>query len=180
MMRLHAGDCVIQPPEIRHRVCHASPDIEVIEIGVPAEHVTTVDHDFVLPNGFGDPARQWQGQRFVHHVREGATWEAFRIPGFTCRDTGIAEGTQGVAGVQVARFTGGVAPATRHDCDIHFTFVMDGRMRLEIEGEPARDVEAGDAFVLPPGTVARYAACSNDLELLEASLPGRFRTDIVG
>lgn len=180
MMRLHAGDCVIQPPEIRHRVCHASPDIEVIEIGVPAEHVTTVDHDFVLPNGFGDPARQWQGQRFVHHVRESATWEAFRIPGFTCRDTGIAEGTQGVAGVQVARFTGGVAPATRHDCDIHFTFVMDGRMRLEIEGEPARDVEAGDAFVLPPGTVARYAACSNDLELLEASLPGRFRTDIVG
>jgi quercetin dioxygenase-like cupin family protein len=180
MMRLQAGDCVIQPPEIRHRVCHASPDIEVIEIGVPAEHVTTVDHDFTLPNGQGDPAREWQGQRFVHHVRAQATWEAFRIPGFTCRDTGIAEGTKGVAGVQVARFDGGAPPATRHDCDIHFSFVLEGRMWLDIDGEPSREVEAGDAFVLPPGRVARYTDCSADLELLEASLPGRFRTEIVG
>jgi quercetin dioxygenase-like cupin family protein len=180
MMRLHAGDCVIQPPEIRHRVCHASPDIEVIEIGVPAEHVTTVDHDFTLPNGFGDPARQWQGQRFVHHVKEVATWEPFRLPGFTCRDTGIAEGTKGVAGVQVARFEGGEAPAARHDCDIHFTFVMEGRMRLEAEGQPDRDVEVGDAFVLPPGIVTRYCDCSDDLELLEIALPGRFRTEITG
>ena len=42
--RLHAGNCVIQPPEIRHRVLFASENIEVIEIGVPAEHVTTIDH----------------------------------------------------------------------------------------------------------------------------------------
>ena len=44
--RLHAGNCVIQPPEIRHRVLFASENIEVIEIGVPAEHVTTIDHDY--------------------------------------------------------------------------------------------------------------------------------------
>ncbi|CAN0313295.1 unnamed protein product, partial [Chrysoparadoxa australica] len=50
-IRLHAGDCVTQPPGIRHRVVEASPEIEVIEIGVPAEHVTTIDHDFTLPNG---------------------------------------------------------------------------------------------------------------------------------
>ena len=40
--RLHAGDCVIQPPEIRHRVLYASDNIEVVEIGVPAEHITTI------------------------------------------------------------------------------------------------------------------------------------------
>mgnify|MGYP003323875405 CR=1 FL=1 len=43
--RLFAGNCVIQPPEIRHKVLYASDNIEVIEIGVPAEHVTTIDHD---------------------------------------------------------------------------------------------------------------------------------------
>ena len=53
--RLEAGNCVIQPPEIRHRVLFASDNIEVIEIGVPAEHVTTIDHEMELPNGSGRP-----------------------------------------------------------------------------------------------------------------------------
>ena len=60
VIRLHAGDCVTQPPGIRHRVVEASPSIEVIEIGVPAEHVTTIDHEMTLPNGKGDPARDAQ------------------------------------------------------------------------------------------------------------------------
>lgn len=177
MLRLTAGDCVIQPPEIRHRVCLASEDIEVIEIGVPAEHITTVDHEMTLPNGHGDPAREWQGQRFVHHVREGAAWQPFRIPGFTCRDTGINAGTKGVAGIQVARFEGGTPPAVSHQTDIHFSFVMEGTMVLEANGEN-RALQAGDAFVIPPGMIVRYAECSDDLELLEATLPGQVDTTI--
>ena len=47
-MRLTAGDCFIQPPEIRHRVLTASDGIEVIEIGVPAEHITAIDHDMKI------------------------------------------------------------------------------------------------------------------------------------
>lgn len=178
MIRLSAGDCVIQPPEIRHRVCHASPDIEVIEIGVPAEHVTTIDHDMTLPNGQGDPSREWQGQTFVHHIKEGAEWQPFRIPGFICRDTGIAKGTKGVAGIQIAKFDGGIALQTAHDTDIHFTFVLDGTMTLNATGQPNRDLSAGDAFVIPPGLGVSYENCSADLELLEASLPGKFNTEI--
>ena len=37
---LQAGDCVLQPPEIRHRVLEASPGLEVVELSCPAEHVT--------------------------------------------------------------------------------------------------------------------------------------------
>ncbi len=179
MMRLEAGDCVIQPPEIRHRVCHASPDIEVIEIGVPAEHITTIDHETVLPNGFGDPEREWQGQRFVHHVKSKATWQPFRIPGFTCRDTGISAGTKGVAGIQVARYDGGPTARTRHDSDIHFTFVMAGTMTLHAEDKVPRVLEPGDAFVIPPGLVTQYLDCSDDLELLEATLRGDGTTEVL-
>ena len=32
LRRLHAGDCFIRPPRIRHRVVEASDGIEVIEI----------------------------------------------------------------------------------------------------------------------------------------------------
>ncbi len=75
-IRLTAGDCFIQPPEIRHRVLMASDGIEVIEIGVPAEHVTEIEHDMDLPTPHLRPDREWQGQRFVHNVGAGAEWRA--------------------------------------------------------------------------------------------------------
>lgn len=43
--RLNAGDCVLQPPKIRHRVLRASKGLEVVEIGLPAEHLTEIDHE---------------------------------------------------------------------------------------------------------------------------------------
>lgn len=179
LLRLHAGDCVTQPPGIRHRVVHASPDIEVIEIGVPAEHVTTIDHDFTLPNGQGDPNREWDGQTFVHHVKDSATWAPFRVGGFTARDTGITKATKGIAGIQVARADGTASPASKHDADIHFTFVMDGTMTLTAGGQEDRDLQPGDAFVIPPGMVSQYNQCSDDLELLEVSLRGDFKTTVL-
>ncbi|MBQ0804412.1 MULTISPECIES: cupin domain-containing protein [unclassified Sulfitobacter] len=179
MIRLHAGDCVTQPPGIRHRVVEASPNIEVIEIGVPAEHVTTIDHEMTLPNGTGDPMREWDGQRFVHHLKDGAVWQPFRIPGFTARDTGISDGTKGVAGIQVVRVDGQTPPPSKHDADIHFTFVMEGSMTLTAEGQDPRDLQPGDAFVIPPGMVAQYTDCSPDLELLEAGLRGDFNTTVL-
>lgn len=176
--RLHAGNCVIQPPEIRHRVLYASDNIEVIEIGVPAEHVTTIDHEMELPNGPANPDRVFQGQRFVHHKAEHARWQPFRVPGFQSRDTTIAEHTENVAGVHVVRKAGGDGAWTRHDSDILFTFVMEGRVVLEGDGRAPYVLEAGDAFVIPPGMKTRYADPSDDVELLEVSLPGVFRTTV--
>ena len=106
-LRLTAGDCFIQPPEIRHRVLEASEGIEVIEIGVPAEHVTEIDHDMTLPTPDLRPDREWQGQRFVHNLGAAGRFHPFRIPGFEARDTTIAANTQGVASVMVARPAGG-------------------------------------------------------------------------
>jgi quercetin dioxygenase-like cupin family protein len=178
IMRLHAGDCVTQPPGIRHRVMEASPNIEVIEIGVPADHVTTIDHDFILPNGTGDPLREWDGQRFVHHVKEGALWQPFRLPGFDARDTGITAATKGIAGIQVVRCAQGDAPAYTHDADIHFTFVMEGSMTLHAEGHAPRDLHPGDGFVIPPHMAVQYLDTSVDLELLEVALRGDFKTTL--
>lgn len=181
-IRLAAGDCFIQPPEIRHRVLHASPGIEVIEIGVPALHVTEIDHAMTLPTPDRRPDREWQGQRFVHDVGRDGTFAPFRIPGFEARDTGIAQGTKGVAGVMVARpdATGTPAPWTVHRGDILFTFVMAGGMTLEGEGKPAFRLEPGDAFVIPPGLRTRYAEPTADLELLEVALPGVVETAMAG
>lgn len=177
-MRLTAGDCFIQPPEIRHRVLEASDNVQVIEIGVPAEHVTEIDHDMQLPTPHYRPEREWDGQRFVYNCADGAEWAPFRLPGYICRDTTIAENTKGVAGVQVVRRGEGAPQWASHDTDIHFTFVMNGTLTLEGEGREPFALEQGDAFVIPPGMKTRLSDPSDDVELLEVTLPGTFNTTL--
>lgn len=172
LRRLHAGDCFIQPPQIRHRVVESGEGIEVIEIGVPAEHVTEIDHSMTLPNDKLDPDREWDGQRFVHDIGAKGEFHPFRLPGFEARDTSIHANTKGVASVMVARPDGGETRWTRHEGDILFTFVMAGGMVLEGEGKEPYRLSPGDAFVIPPGMATRYAEPTADLQLLEVTLPG--------
>ena len=87
---LLAGDGVLQPPEIRHRVLNSSPGLEVIEIGCPAEHETIADHALTLPTAVVDPDRDFGGQRFVRHIAADATYAPWRFDGWEYRDTGIA------------------------------------------------------------------------------------------
>jgi quercetin dioxygenase-like cupin family protein len=177
MRRLRAGDCFIQPPQIRHKVCHAADGIEVIEIGVPAEHITEVDHAMSLPTPAERPEREWDGQRFVHSLGAEGVFRPFRIPGFEARDTGVNAATKGVASVMVARPATDEPVWTRHDSDILFNFVMSGELTLDGEGKDPYRLAAGDAFVVPPGMRTRYSAATRDLQLLEVSLPGTFETD---
>ncbi len=176
--RLSAGDCVIQPPEIRHRVLYASENIEVVEIGVPAEHVTTIDHEMALPTPHLCPAREFGGQTFVRHEVGKASWGPWRLPGFRARDTGIATATKGVAGVRIARAEAAESPVWSHATDILFSFVMEGGMTLRGEGHPDQALQPGDAFTVPPGMHVQYAGCTPELELLEVALPAEVPTGL--
>jgi mannose-6-phosphate isomerase-like protein (cupin superfamily) len=72
---LRPGDCVLQPPEIRHRVLEAEADSEVIEVTSPAEHETWFDHELQLPTVNVRPNRIFGTQRFVRHQDTDAAWE---------------------------------------------------------------------------------------------------------
>lgn len=99
---MRAGDCVLQPPGIRHRVLY-SEDLEVLEVGCPAEHDTFLDHDMKLPNGKGDPARRWEGQAFHLHVAAEAEWVTEE--GVHRRDSGLLEASGGAVGLDVLQST---------------------------------------------------------------------------
>ena len=71
---LMRGDCVLQPPEIRHRVLEAEAGSEVIEITSPAEHETWFDHEMELPTGNLRPERVFEKQRFVRHLDTESRW----------------------------------------------------------------------------------------------------------
>jgi len=100
---LQAGDCVLQPPTIRHRVLECSDGLEVVEVGCPAEHRTLVDHELELPNSTCNPNRLFAGQRFVRHQVAQALWEPWTVDGFESRDLGMAAATQGLADARVVR-----------------------------------------------------------------------------
>lgn len=189
---LREGDCVIQPPEIRHRVLQASENLQVIEVGLPAEHMTRADHELELPTRTLAPERIFGGQRFCRSVApaagDDAAWGAWRLPGYEARETGIEEATGGVASVRVGRVARAARASTRdpaaagawtsHTADVLFTFVLKGGVTLRVAGQDDVQLVACDAFVIPPGVKTALSAPTDELELLEVALPGAFETQL--
>jgi hypothetical protein len=129
-----------------------------------------------LPTPVERPEREWAGQRFVHNRAAEGAWRPFRLPGYEARDTTIAANTKGIAGVQVVRKGQGETGFFSHGADILFGFVMEGSLVLEGTGQPSQPLSPWDAFVIPPGMATRWAQPSDDLRLIEVSLPGEVPT----
>lgn len=171
---LRAGDCVLQPPRIRHRVLESSTGAEVIEIGAPAEHETFADHDLTLPTPHLRADRDFDGQRFVRHEASTARWRPWRIEGFEARDLGISDATRGIASAHVARARPGHRGSQRatHDGELRFSAVLRGEATLDCEGRAGERLAEGDAFVVPAGLPHAIAECSDAFELLEVDVLG--------
>jgi quercetin dioxygenase-like cupin family protein len=174
---LEAGDCVLQPPEIRHRVLEASAGLEVLEVGCPAVHDTHADHDLTLPNRAYWPERKFSGQRFVRHVARDAPWLPWRVAGFQYRESGIGEATEGLGGVRTVQVCADAvlpAPLPAHDAEFVFFFVVAGRLALTLADGTAIELERGASLVLPAGVEASITGASADLDMVEVSLPDQF------
>jgi quercetin dioxygenase-like cupin family protein len=168
---MEAGDCVLQPPEIRHRVLEASDGLEVVEVTLPAEHQTLADHDLALPTGRVLPSRDFGGQRFVRHVAATAAWAPAGEPGVEARDTGIAAATEGLADVRVLRATAAATITVQPHTELWFGFVLAGSARLDRDGNPVGDrLVPGDALAVPSGATAVLADPSPGLELLQVTV----------
>jgi quercetin dioxygenase-like cupin family protein len=167
---LAAGDCVLQPPRIRHRVLEASAGFEVVEIGCPALHETLADHDLALPTGQTRPDRDFDGQRFLRHIAAQTPWTQETGACFEVRNTGMAAATGGLADAQVLRPAqdneGGVMPA--HDHELLFGFVLEGSVSLAIQGDHL--LGPADAFVIPPLEAFALHGASRDLVWLRVTV----------
>lgn len=171
---LHAGDCVLQPPEIRHRVLNASPGLEVVEIGCPAEHLTTRDHDIELPTGSLRPDRDFAGQRFVRHVAAAADYGPWRASGMVCRDSGIGAATFGLAQAVVARPTvaddGDVVGPVVHHGEFLQLFILGGQATMDVDRRGVVPLERATSVVVPAGEQFWLSEISEDFEVLDVSL----------
>lgn len=173
-LMVRAGDCLLQPPEIRHRVFESSPGLEVVEIGCPAKHETFADHEMQLPNSTVDQRRLFGGQLFVHHEVARATWHPWKSVGFEYRDIGIGLATDNLAGVRVVRLSGeGSQPSHQyhHDGEFLFLFILQGEATLLSEEHGQQQMLPGDSSVIPAQLQASLTNTSADLEFLEVTLP---------
>jgi quercetin dioxygenase-like cupin family protein len=165
-----AGDCVLQPPLIRHRVLETSPGFEVVEVSSPALHETLADHDLALPTGRLDPARNFGGQIFRHSRAATTAWEVFGDTGFEVRPTGLSGPSAGQISVNVLRPAAEdhVAMAARN-VELVLGFVLSGVASLACRGN--HGLVGADAFVIPPGEPWGLNEGSSDLELLLVTAP---------
>jgi quercetin dioxygenase-like cupin family protein len=169
---MHAGDCALQPPTIRHRVLESSPGLEVIELGSPAEHETWRDHDMSLPTASINAQRLFNGQRFVRHVAADVPWENLGNA-VESRDTGIGGATAGKAGARVLRFAGTRdqhASYASMTGDFRFVFVLEGWITLDSGDAESITLTDADACVLPSRRSCTLST-SSAAEVLEVSFP---------
>ena len=169
---LRPGDCVVQPPGIRHRVLECSPGLEVLEVGCPAEHVTRADHDLELPTVPLRPDRDFSGQRFCRHQAAEAPWKPWRAPGFEARDLGVGAATSDLVSARVFRPQGAPPDEPYSHGRPLFLYVLQGGATLSCEGAEDAALKAGDAVVLPARQRHALVDCSSDVEVFELTLPG--------
>ena len=166
---LAAGDCVLQPPQIRHRVLESSAGAEVIEISCPALHETWADFELQLPTASVQVPREFEGQVFVHHRGADGTWAPFGDQGFESQDLGLAPASGGLAHGRLLRSGSASAlPTLVSSGELMFGFVLNGAAELDYSGR--HPLGPGDAFTIPPDRPWGLAAC-RELLLLEVRSP---------
>ena len=159
----NAGDCVLQPPEIRHTVLEASDGLEVIEISSPAIHETFREHEITLPTPQVLPEHLFSGQRFIRHIASKVNWEA-QNDGFEFRDTGISAATNGLADVRVLRAKSTITVSRFHQSEFFFLFVLASEIKVGNEL-----LKVGDSCVIPSETEFILEA-NEKSEILQVSL----------
>ena len=163
---MEAGDVVLQPPLIRHRVLESSKGLEVIEIGCPAVHKTFSEHVIELPTATRDGDRAFAGQRFLHHKAAETAWTP--IEGGEAQVTVMGQATAGLAEVRTIRPSGATSiPFKAHDGELVFGFVLQGNAKLAYQNELG--LSSGDSFVIPPGEEWALRNPSPDLRLLHVT-----------
>ena len=177
-----AGDAVLQPPRIRHKVLASSPGLEVVEVACPASHDTFSDLGARLHEADGDELpvpqanREWGGQRFLWHSAAAAAacvpWRGFS--GLSARDLGVVTATHGLAGARVVNVSGPVDVATSpvlHSGEFCLLFVDEGSVDLIAAGITYA-LAPGDAALVPAHVAHSLTRLSPDLRFLEVTLPG--------
>ena len=113
----------------------------------------------------------------VSHL-DGAVFESQGLRSFfEYRDLGIAAATQGRFGAHVIRAKPGHEAQPHwhtHSLEFQMVYILKGWVTFEYEGSGEVTLKAGSCVHQPPGIRHREVAHSDDVEILEITLPAAF------
>jgi quercetin dioxygenase-like cupin family protein len=98
---------------------------------------------------------------------------------FTYRDLGVRDASNATMRAQVMKAITGMTEPTGwhyHTCDGQFVYCLNGWVELEFENAPTVRMEPGDSMYIPGGCVHNELRTSDDVEILEVSIPGELGT----
>ena len=106
-------------------------------------------------------------------------WEGGLRAFFEYRDLGVADATQGRVGAHVIRARGASeTPGEhhRHALDFQLVYVLRGWVEFDYAGVGRVRLSEGSCVTQPPGIDHVELAHSDDLEMLEITLPAHIET----
>ena len=115
----------------------------------------------------------------VHSSAKAPVMTKGRRDFFTYRDLGVKEGSGGAMRAQLMKAITGMTEPTGwhyHVCDGQFVYALKGWVELEFETGETHRLEAGDSVFIPGGMPHNELRTSDDVEILEVSMPGELGT----
>lgn len=116
----------------------------------------------------------------ISHARAAApVYVQGRRAFFRYRDLGVAEASGGRMRAQIMSASQGMSKPTgwhTHQTEGQFLYVIRGWVDLQFEDGRSIRAEQGDTLFIPGGTRHNEIGTSEELELLEVSIPGTFGT----
>ena len=98
---------------------------------------------------------------------------------FKYRELGVTEATNGQMRAQITTATQGLSEPTGwhyHVCEQQFVYMLKGWVDLEFEDGTKVHMTEGDSLMIPGGLRHKETATSDEMELLEISVPAKFGT----
>jgi mannose-6-phosphate isomerase-like protein (cupin superfamily) len=125
--------------------------------------------------------RPTQGMKLAISTAKDAHYVPGRRHFFQYRDLGVTEATGGKMRAQVTSAKSAMDRETGwhyHTCDMQFVYILRGWVDLEFAGGRKARFGAGDSVMIPGGTPHQETATSEDLELVEVSVPAEMGTEV--
>ena len=152
------GDCILQPPGIRHQVLESFDDLEVIEVTSPADHATFSDFNMELPNSTVAHTRNFNGQQFTHDTpnsREAAPYRDSTSMTAYRTSIGEASGNQGwvkeiYSHAKKEKILTPTSIGPEKPLSFFLWFVKQGSAQIEVQ-ERKETLRSGDSICFPYG-----------------------------
>ena len=118
-------------------------------------------------------------QKLAHATPENAPSVAGRGDFFTYQDLGVTDASLGKLRAQTMTAVRGMTEPTGwhyHDCEGQFIYALAGWVELEFETGDTIRLEAGESLFIPGGMRHNETEASDDLKILELSIPAKMET----